>query len=139
MTPEYKIKKTILLSVAGDYSNSTGEKFFLGNEDEIEKAWDQLGNDWLQDARNEFRESGEKTNIPMADSRWNLMRCYECDEVAKEMFDGSWVGWTYWYGGGKHGDADAIDWIDFAYDLNCKEEEKLVIVRTFEKVVDKKQ
>ena len=51
------------------------------------------------------------------------------------MPDGSWVGWTYWYGGGKYGEPEAIDWMDDAYDLACTEEEKVVTVRTFTKQV----
>lgn len=37
------------------------------------------------------------------------------------------------YGGGKHGEPEAIDWIEHAYNLDCIEEEKLVVVRTFSK------
>jgi hypothetical protein len=58
-------------------------------------------------------------------------RHYESDAVAAKAPDGSWVGWTYWYGGGKHGEPEAIDWIEDAYDVICAEEEKLVVVRTF--------
>jgi len=46
---------------------------------------------------------------------------------------GDWVGWTYWYGGGKHGEPDAIDWLSDAYNLIVTEEEKLVVVRTYTK------
>lgn len=35
--------------------------------------------------------------------------------------------------GGKHGEPEAIDWIEHAYDVECKEEEKLVVVHTFTK------
>jgi hypothetical protein len=49
------------------------------------------------------------------------------------MADGSWVGWTYWSGGGKHGEPESISWMSEAYELDVKEEEKLVIVQTFSK------
>ena len=49
------------------------------------------------------------------------------------MPDGSWVGWTYWYGGGKHAEPEVMDWMGEAYPLDCVEEEKMVTVRTFTK------
>jgi len=58
-------------------------------------------------------------------------RHYESKAVAMKMPDGSWIGWTYWYGGGKHGEPEAIDWMNEAYDVDCHEEEKVVVVQTF--------
>lgn len=40
---------------------------------------------------------------------------------------------TYWHGGGNFGEPEAIDWMSEAYELSCKEVEKVIIVRTFEK------
>lgn len=78
------------------------------------------------DAISETREGTVETNL---ECDWS--RHYESKAVAAQYIDGSWVGWTYWYGGGKHGEPEAIDWMDSAYDLTCTEEEKTVIVRTF--------
>lgn len=50
------------------------------------------------------------------------------------MTDGSWVGWVYWYGGGKHGDPEDIEWMKDAYDLELTETEKLVVVQEFKKI-----
>jgi hypothetical protein len=36
-----------------------------------------------------------------------------------------------WFGGGKHGEPGAVEWMEDAYHLTCHEEEKLVVVRTF--------
>jgi hypothetical protein len=82
----------------------------------------------LHDSRSEVRYGEFDTNIESPFSRH-----YESKSVAAKTPDGRWVGWTYWYGGGKHGEPEAIDWIDDAYYLDCKEEEKTVIVRTFSK------
>ena len=42
------------------------------------------------------------------------------------------MGWLeLLHGGGKHGEPEAIDWMDEAYDLDVTEEEKLVVVKTF--------
>ncbi len=81
----------------------------------------------MQDITNEARH-GEDTGLPCD---WS--RCYESKSVAGKMGD-KWVGWTYWYGGGKHSEPTAIDWISDAYFLDVKEEEKVVKVRTFAKV-----
>lgn len=132
MSPEYKIKKTILLEIQGWLEDPPEgfEGFQLETEQDIKKTWEFLDeHDYIQDARNDFREGQEKTNIP---TQYN--RHYELYSVAAQMFDGSWVGWTYWYGGGKHGEPEAIDWMEYAYNLDCKEEEKLILVRTFKKI-----
>lgn len=129
MTPEQKLKHKILLrSLEFD-----ADAFQMPAEgitaDNVNALYDSSNDDYqLQDAVSEVRCSGEDTTIPTPSSRH-----YEAQSVAAKMPDGSWVGWTYWYGGGKHGEPDSIDWMDDAYDLNCTEEEKLVVVRTFHK------
>jgi hypothetical protein len=128
MTPEQKIKHLILIrhEEFGDDPETV----------EFAKALDAVGvddqfaaleeNDEHWDAMNEVREGTVETGLPCD---WS--RHYESKSVAAQYVDGSWVGWTYWYGGGKHGEPEAIDWIEHAYDLACTEEEKVVTVRTF--------
>jgi hypothetical protein len=128
MTPQQKLKHAILLKAAvfKDIEPITVSI----TKDNIDTLYDENDSDWqLQDARNDLRCSGQYTHLPSPVSRH-----YESDSVAAKMPDGSWVGWTYWYGGGKHGEPDSIDWIEDAYDLKCIEKEQLVVVRTFEKV-----
>ncbi len=48
------------------------------------------------------------------------------------MLDGSWVGWTFWYGGGKHGEPGNVPWMEDAYDLTFTLE--AVVVKRFSKV-----
>ena len=124
MSPEYKIKYAILADV---FAGNDQEISSTLTEEEIEDLWDE-NYDEVQDAKYEFREGQTETNIPCEYSRH-----YESSSVAAQCPDGTWVGWTYWYGGGKHGEPEAIDWIEHAYNLDCVEEEKLVIVRTFSK------
>jgi hypothetical protein len=73
------------------------------------------------DGMYEAREGEIETDV---ECDWS--RHYESKSVAAEV-DGQWVGWTYWYGGGKHGERDA-------YLLDCEEEEVMTIQRTFKKV-----
>lgn len=86
--------------------------------------------DSVQDAREDVRQSGQETGLPT--NEWS--RHYECESVAAKMSDGSWVGWLYWHGGGKHGEPSAIDWIEHAYYLSCEEKEVLTIQRTWAKL-----
>jgi hypothetical protein len=116
MTPQQKIKAKILqdCEIPCDESN-------------VDETFDNAG-DRVQDAIFELREGQVETKL---DCDWS--RHYESKSVAAKMLDGSWVGWTYWYGGGKHGEPESIPWMEEAYDLDCVEEEKMVVVRTFTK------
>lgn len=124
MSPEYKIKYAILTDV---FAGNDQEISSTLTEEEIEDLWDE-NYDEVQDCKYEFREGQVETDIPCEFSRH-----YESSSVAAQCPDGTWVGWTYWYGGGKHGEPEAIDWIEHAYNLECVEEEKLLVVRTFSK------
>ena len=125
MNAEQKVK-WLILSVAARFNKTEAPEYPCENIDEI---YDHLvASDEHWDARSEVRCSGTETGLPCEGSR-----NYESYAVAAQMPDGSWVGWTYWYGGGKHSEPEAIDWIEYAYDLTCAEEEKLVVVRTFTK------
>lgn len=83
--------------------------------------------DLIADGLSEVREGDYKTGLPC---EWS--RHYESESVAS-CIDGRWVGWTYWYGGGKHGQPESVPWIDDAYELDCVEQEVLTIKRTFTK------
>lgn len=124
LSPEYKIKQEIInLALAWDDKPPVN----LSTEDEVEELWDEF--DCLWDAKSEIREGDVETDVPC-----DYSRHYESKSVAMKCVDGTWVGWCYWYGGGKHGDPESIDWVEYAYNLDVKEEEKLVVVRTFTKV-----
>lgn len=127
MTPEQRIKREILIKAAGFGSiEMPAEPITAENVDEL---FDSNNDDYqLQDATSEFRCSGVKTNIT---APWS--RHYESESRAA-LVDGVWIGWTYWFGGGKHGEPEAVEWMDEAYELTCVEEEKVVTVRTFSKI-----
>ena len=101
----------------------------VGTDSEVDDEWERFTeNDYHYDYVVEFRGGEYETEIPTEYSR-----NYESKSVAAMMLDGSYVGWTYWYGGGKHGETEAIEWIEDAYDVDCVKEEKVVVVRTFTK------
>ena len=128
MTPYQKLQYLILSKAA-----KWDDEIELGEvtPENIDDLWDEYENqDSIYDATNEIRQSwDEETDIPCGE--WS--RHYESKSVAAKMPDGSWVGWTYWYGGGKHGEPEAIDWMESAYNIDCVEEERVVTVRTFTK------
>lgn len=125
MTPEQKIKWAILLLVA-EWGENCPPEITPENVDGLYDALVAEDRHW--DAMNEIRSGGIETGLEC-----DFSRHYESDAVAKQMPDGSWVGWTYWYGGGKHAEPEVIDWMNSAYNLDCTEEEKMVTVRTFTK------
>lgn len=84
--------------------------------------------DNIQGTLRDFRDGEIETDIAPECSRH-----YESRSVAS-CVNGVWVGWTFWYGGGKHSNPEEIDWIDDSYFLDCVSEEKLVTIRTFTKV-----
>ena len=126
MTPEQKMK-ALVIAKFWEWEQPTVPVTLTA--DNVDDLYDEIeGEDYtLQDARSEVRCGVHETGLPAPHSRH-----YESKSVAAQTLDGSWVGWTYWYGGGKHGVPEAIDWMDEAYDLKVTEEEKMVVVRTFE-------
>ena len=82
--------------------------------------------DYWYDAMHDLRGGfDEETGLPC-----ECCRHYESKSVAKKIGD-HWIGWTYWYGGGKHGEPWAVDWISKAYFLDVEEEEVTITKRTF--------
>lgn len=128
MTAEQYIKRHILLMAAkhdpdeikidGEITSANVDQLYDDLLVERDAHWDYVS---------EMRDGQEETGLPCEYSRH-----YESKSVAS-LIDGRWIGWTYWYGGGKHGEPEAIDWMDEAYFLDVTEEEKVVTVRTFTK------
>ena len=123
MTPQQKIK-WLILSVAARFNKTDAPEYPCENVDELYDALVENDEHW--DARNEVRCGGTETKLTCQYSRH-----YESNAVAMKMPDDSWVGWTYWYGGGKHAEPEGIEWIEDAYNVDCTEEEKVVVVQTF--------
>ncbi len=123
MKPDQKIKWTILARVAL-WEDKPALEYPCDNIDELYEELVEQDGHW--DAKNEVRRGETETNLQCESSRH-----YESKAVAMKMPDNSWVGWTYWYGGGKHGEPEAVDWMEDAYDVKCVEEQKIVTVQTF--------
>jgi hypothetical protein len=127
LTPTQLIKKLIVQNIIkhdrGDFGQQpteTGEEIDAAFDLAVEKGihWD-----WM----NEVRDTGINTNLP---APYN--RNYET-EIHAHLIDNQWVGFVYYFGGGKHGNPEEIEWMEDAFFLDCEEEEKVVVVRTFSK------
>jgi hypothetical protein len=130
LTPTQLLKRTILTELFE--LNSFGEDFKIKTApqtpEEIEIAWNCMREEgYGQDTCEEWRSGGIETNLPAPYSRY----C-ETDILAKKI-DGVWTAWVYEYGGGKHFEVSPFDWIEDAFFVDCKEEEKVMTVRTFSK------
>lgn len=129
MTPEQRIKRHILLEAIdlNDDLNWDGEI----TEENVDEAYESVlvDTDSHWDFEREFRESGEDTGLPSQYSRH-----LEAKEVARQLSDGAWVGWTYWYGGGKFAEPEAVEWMEYAYYVEVSQETR--VVNVFKKVED---
>ena len=131
LTPEQKIKALIIYD-AYQYKSSTHNNIDIKSAEELEDLYAELkdSDDFgsaMYDAMQEVRYSGTETGItPTITSRH-----YEIDSNAVKALDGSWVEFPYIHGGGKHSNPEECDWINYARDIVCSEEEKVVLVRTF--------
>lgn len=126
MTPRQKIIKDIILDAVenGDFKNNNEI-----TSENIEQIWQQMRDEDIHwDYMSEYRHCGTETGIKCEFSRY-----YESKSVACETRDGEWIGWTYWYGGGKHSAPEEIDWMSEAYEVEVKEYEKMVTVQEFKK------
>lgn len=120
MTPTQKVKWLVLATLA-KWRKTAPPPYPCPNVDDLYAA--EEGADDRHDAVAEVRGSGEETGLP---TEWS--RNYEANAVAKELPDGTWVGWTYYYGGGKHSEPGAIPWMEDAYTVTAHEETRVVRV-----------
>ena len=124
----------ILMNMLTEEQMDNDDDLDLSTKDGICEAWERaeeyegiFSDTEIIDEEAEFRCSGQSTGLTCRQGS----RHYECEQVARKLDDGTYVSWTYWSGGGKHGEPEAIDWMDGAFEVNCIEERKMVTVYTF--------
>lgn len=123
LTPEQHIKRHLIREVLED-DNDFKTDATLSTGAEIDEAWEILvETDLHWDYVSDFREGEERTGLGCEYSRH-----YEAESVGTRLSDDVWVGWTYWFGGGKHGDPDSIPWMNEAYFLDVTEETRVINV-----------
>ena len=79
--------------------------------------------DIIQEVTYDYRHNGIGCNLLPK----HYSRHYEVDFVVSEI-EGKWVGWHYWYGGGKHGEPEQIDWIGDAEFVDIESQKEVVVV-----------
>ncbi len=131
MTPEQILKAAILEYVAQSINDDEDIELSLeglfDTQEKIDAAFELVEEHYLDDevseAESELRDSyTHETGIKCQSSRH-----YESKSVARQFGD-KWVGWTYWYGGGKHGEPESVEWMEHAYFVEVKEETRVVLV-----------
>jgi hypothetical protein len=122
MTPEQKIMH-LIINVCARWDDKSPPDV---NSENVDYYYSDLDEDYCSEAVDEIRSGEVETNIPCCDSR-----NYEAHSVAAQAPDGTWVGWTYWTGGGKFGNPEEVEWMSKSYNLECTEQEELVTVREF--------
>jgi hypothetical protein len=134
MEVEYKIMKQILIDMLTEEQMDSDDDLDLSTVEGIQEAWEQaeeyngvFSDTEIIDEVSEFRDSGQSTNLTCK----GYSRHYESEQVARKLDDGTYVSWIYWSGGGKHGEPEAVDWMDGAFEVNCVEEQKMVTVYNY--------
>lgn len=127
MTPEQLLKSIIIERARADQFEFDGDASAITAEN-VDELYDELTDQGVHwDYVSELRSGDAETGLPCG-----LSRHYESKAVAAKAPNGQWIGWTYWFGGGKHGCPEEIDWMDKAYFLNVTERQEVVTVRSFE-------
>ena len=133
MAAEQILKAAILDQVAEWIKDDGDTNLVLegpfDTQEKIDAAFEAIEDhgldDEVSDAESELRESyTHVTGIECVSSRH-----YSSSSVARQFGD-KWVGWTYWYGGGKHGEPESVEWIEDAYFVEAKEETRVVLTFT---------
>lgn len=133
-TPEQQIKKCLVIKAIDSMDDKERARYkdvdFETQEspEDFEEIYEDL-RDIIQDIEYDFRSGTDYTGLTTE----GYSRNFEYDEVACKCC-GVWVGWTYWHGGGKHSEPEAIDWKKDAYFIDCVEEEVVAIKQTFSRI-----
>ena len=57
-------------------------------------------------------------------------RVFECVYHFQEI-DGKCVAYPYWFGGGKHGEPESVDWIEYAFFIEL---DTPIVVQTYKEI-----
>lgn len=134
MNIEQKIKRHILINALTEEQMDNADDLDLSTASGVDAAW-ELAEEYegsfseieIIDEEADFRCGGQDTNLPCKE----YSRHYECEQVAKKLNDGTYVSWTYWSGGGKHGEPESVDWMEDAFEVDCEEKQEMVTTYNF--------
>jgi hypothetical protein len=134
MTAEQILKAAILDQVAerieqDDEGPSSFPKGPFDTQEKIDAAFEALEDHGLDDDASEAESELRGSYTHETGFQGKNLRHYESKSVARQ-FGGKWVGWTFWYGGGKHGKPESVEWMEDAYFVKAKEETRVVLTFT---------
>jgi hypothetical protein len=131
MTPEQILKAAILEHVAQSIKDDEDIELSLegpfDTEEKIDAAFELIEEQYLDDQISEAESELRGSYTHETGIQAQYSRHYESKAVARQFGD-KWVGWTYWYGGGKHGEPESVEWMEHAYFVEVKEETQVVLV-----------
>lgn len=131
MTPEQILKAAILEYVAQSIKEDEDIELLLegpfDTQEKIDAAFEAIEEHYLDDEVSEAESELRGSYTHETGIRTRYSRHYESKAVARQ-FGNKWVGWTYWYGGGKHGEPESVEWMEHAYFVEAKEETQIVLV-----------
>jgi hypothetical protein len=131
MTPEQILKAAILKQVAEWINDDEDIELSLegpfDTEEKIDAAFEAIEEQFLDDEVSEAESELRGSYTHETGIKCDYSRHYESKSVARQFGD-KWVGWTYWYGGGKHGEPESVEWMEHAYFVEAKEETQVVLV-----------
>lgn len=131
LTAQELIYKQMIQVVSEDNSRITDFVSEYVDKEDYENIWYDIKSEFDEayEVEYEMRE-GLETNLASKTSS----RHYEIDVHAMQV-DGIWVAWDFYYGGGKHGEPEAFDWISNARIVECEEKVVTKVEYNFKEVV----
>lgn len=115
--------KAAIIQHALDLLKFAPHNFTAATADDVDELWNVMRADYpdtMQDAQNEVRCMGRKTGLATPASRH-----MEVDAVAILTPFNQWVGFNHWHGGGKHADAEEIEWLSGSYWVQAETDQVL--------------
>jgi hypothetical protein len=133
MTAEQILKAAILDQVAERIKDDGDTNLVLDGpfdtQEKIDAAFEVIENHGLDDVASEAESELRGSYTHVTGIECDSSRHHSASSVASQFGD-KWVGWTYWYGGGKHGEPKSIEWMEDAYFVEAKEETKVFLAFT---------
>ncbi len=128
MTPQQKIEEHILIHHCFSKGYIKTIEDWEKLDGETQEQYEDEFQDEYADALEQFRWSGEECNLEPSYHPY-----FESKQVVARLYDGEWVSWTYWYGGGKHACPEDLPWLEDAFFVNCREWEETITAREFKR------
>ena len=102
------------------------------DQEDFEVIWDDVKSqfDEAYEVEYETRYGTEEPNLEPK----TYSRHYEVEARAIKVED-VWVAWDFYYGGGKHGEPEAFDWISNTRIVECEEKVVTKVEYTFKELV----